>query len=98
MPVEVLCRRGCTAGLRAAKRLAGVSDEPFTCTLGVSKVLGDQEPEVVVQAQRAAIERLVVVGAEGKTVFLGVRAAVAMPVDVHGLGSDDTPHSPQSCL
>jgi len=85
MPVEVFCRRGCTAGLWATKRLAGEPEEPFTCTLGVPKVLGDQEAVVIIQAERAAVERFVVVGAEGETVFLGVRAAVAMPVDVRGL-------------
>ncbi len=85
MPVEMLCRWGCTAGLRAAKRLAGEPEEPFASTLGVPKVLRDQEPVVVIQAKRAAVERLVVVGAEGQAVFLCVRAAVAMPVDVRGL-------------
>ena len=53
---------------------------------------------VVVQAECPTVECLVVVGAEGEAVLLGVRAAVAVPVDVRGFGSDDPQHSPQSCL
>ena len=85
VPFEVGLRGVRTPGLRAADGLTCETDQPIAGALGVSEVLGDQKPVIVIEADRTSVERLVVVCAQGETVFLGVGAAVAVPVDVGGL-------------
>ena len=88
VPFEVGLRGVRTPGLWAADGLTCETDQPIAGALGVSEVLGDQKPVIVIEADRTSVECLVVVGAQGEAVFLGVGAAVAVPVDVGRLDAE----------
>lgn len=65
MPPDVVGGGWRLAGLGRAEGGAGEAVKPFVDSLGAADVLGDEDAEVVVEADGAAVERLVVERAQG---------------------------------
>jgi len=63
-------------------------EEEFVDALASPDVLGNEDPAVVVETNGAAVEGLVVEGAEGHAVVLGVSAAGSVPANVGGLDAE----------
>ena len=76
------------ASLGSTDWLAEVVEEEFVDAIAPPDVLGDEDPAVIVETDGAAVEGLVVEGAESHAVVLGVSAAGSVPANMGGLDAE----------